>query len=282
MTQTHANEGIDMIGAQSSVAPPVLPPTAAPVGRCLLVWGWLTLLATGGTALGVDAALAAGDLSGGTSTFDQTLVVLAGAAAALVCPWLWLVATAAVIDALRGRVRPGAGWIRRLTLTACGCAITLAHVAPAHAGEAEATADATEATSVSVLSGLPFPERPSTTARQGTNLPSAVPSAVTSAEPEVEPSATPAAPRVAPERTHRPEPTRVGEGRTYVVRSGDTLWAIAGDALATRRSSAPTAAETARAVAALHARNRTVLGPDADLILPGQHLTTTLDGDQPR
>src|SRR5690606_25701454 len=126
---------------------------------------------------------------------------------------------------------------------------------PAHAGEAEATADATEATSVSVLSGLPFPERPSTTARQGTTLPSAV----TSAEPEVEPSATPAAPRVAPERTHRPEPTRVGEGRTYVVRSGGTLWAIAGDALATRRSSAPTAAETARAVAALHARNRTVL-----------------------
>jgi len=53
-----------------------------------------------------------------------------------------------------------------------------------------------------------------------------------------------------------------------VVRPGDTLWQLAADRL--RASASP--GEVATLVDALHHRNRNVIGPDPDLIRPGQRL----------
>jgi nucleoid-associated protein YgaU len=63
--------------------------------------------------------------------------------------------------------------------------------------------------------------------------------------------------------------------RVVVVRPGDTLWRIASDQLrhARSRSPVPTIAAVATEVARLHAANHDVIGPDPDLIRPGQRLT---------
>ncbi len=55
-----------------------------------------------------------------------------------------------------------------------------------------------------------------------------------------------------------------------VVRSGDTLWAIAFDRLGPDADDATTAHEVDR----WHDANRKVIGPDPDLIHPGQRLAT--------
>lgn len=55
----------------------------------------------------------------------------------------------------------------------------------------------------------------------------------------------------------------------HVVRVGDTLWAIA----ASHLPGHPTHATIARSAARWHSANRDTIGPDADLILPAQHLT---------
>lgn len=62
--------------------------------------------------------------------------------------------------------------------------------------------------------------------------------------------------------------TEQHHGRSLVVGPGDTLWGLASDAL----GSAAPAHDVAALVSRLHARNRAVIGPDADLIRPGQRL----------
>lgn len=64
----------------------------------------------------------------------------------------------------------------------------------------------------------------------------------------------------------RPAPT------THVVRSGDSLWAIARRALPRGASDA----DVAVAVARLYLTNRSVIGADPDLLRPGQRLTLAL------
>lgn len=82
---------------------------------------------------------------------------------------------------------------------------------------------------------------------------------------------------------HRPEPPATAEaavlpvpgrpaGRprrsAVLVRSGDTLWGLAAARL-------PRGADDARVLVAVrrwHARNRRVIGPDPDLLLPGERL----------
>jgi nucleoid-associated protein YgaU len=56
--------------------------------------------------------------------------------------------------------------------------------------------------------------------------------------------------------------------QTVVVRRGDTLWAIARARLGSRAD----VASTAREVRRWHDANRDVIGPDPDLIHPGQRL----------
>ena len=86
------------------------------------------------------------------------------------------------------------------------------------------------------LDGLPLPDRPS----------------VAVVERAVTASPSP------------PDRTRV------TVRAGDTLWAIAADALGPRAD----AASVARSVHRWHEANRAVIGPDPDRLVPGQVLTS--------
>ncbi len=58
-------------------------------------------------------------------------------------------------------------------------------------------------------------------------------------------------------------------GRTVVVRSGDTLWSIAGRSLPAGR----TDADVARAWPRWYDANRAVIGPDPSLLHPGEVLS---------
>ena len=71
-----------------------------------------------------------------------------------------------------------------------------------------------------------------------------------------------------PDRGTTDEPTPVATSGHHVVQAGESLWTIATDALA------PTAtpAQVASTSAAWYDANRTTIGPDPDLILPGQQL----------
>ncbi|HET6165736.1 MAG TPA: LysM domain-containing protein [Marmoricola sp.] len=57
---------------------------------------------------------------------------------------------------------------------------------------------------------------------------------------------------------------------TYVVRPGDSLWSVARRTLPPGASDADLAAEVQR----LYLANRSVIGPDPDLLRPGQRLRT--------
>lgn len=58
-----------------------------------------------------------------------------------------------------------------------------------------------------------------------------------------------------------------------VVRAGDSLWRIARDRLPRRASPADVAATVAR----VYAANRPTIGPDPDLLTPGEHLRLPTD-----
>lgn len=92
----------------------------------------------------------------------------------------------------------------------------------------------------------------------------------TAAEPPV--PASPAAPSIAglplPDRPSAAAPASPTPARTVVVRPGDSLWAISARALGAGARPADVASYGRR----VHALNRAVIGPDADLVLPGQHL----------
>jgi nucleoid-associated protein YgaU len=85
-------------------------------------------------------------------------------------------------------------------------------------------------------------------------------------------------------RTALPVPARPVDGDRrdrVVVRPGDTLWALAADRLP--RSAG--AAQVLEAVEVLHRANREQIGPDPDVLRPGQRLVVpdlprlTLDGE---
>ncbi|WP_162598794.1 LysM peptidoglycan-binding domain-containing protein [Nocardioides gilvus] len=248
--------------------------------RCVAVWAGVTVVAAAGAALGVTAVLDGPFLE--PTSIDQALVTGSGIGAAVLCPWLWLIATLAVFDALRGRVSSRAGWTRRLTLLACGVAVTTSVVAsPSHAalGHQE-PGDSTERTS---LSGLPYPDRASGGKQHGVDGKPAPPpvqaSTPPSAEPVERPRATATTGTAATTGTTAgtaitgSTPARTPPG-THRVRAGDTLWAIA---------EATTAGnDIPSAVTELHRLNRRVIGNDPDLIRPGQILDLHSEGDEPR
>lgn len=172
--------------------------------------------------------------------------------------WAWLATTAVVVEALLSRspsamerpALPGvpSAW-RRLVLLACGAALAAGVAVPAQATPGSVLIDSnggdggTGAAGIVALGGLPMPERASDPRRSPTQVRLAV------------------------------APSAVGatQDRTVVVRPGDTLWAIA------RADLVPTARESDAEVGArwreIYALNRTILGADPDLIVPGQRLT---------
>jgi LysM domain len=85
-----------------------------------------------------------------------------------------------------------------------------------------------------------------------------------------------------------PEPTAGGSARrsggaagrlvTVVVHRGDTLWDLAARHLGPGATDAQVATEWPR----WHATNRSTIGPDPDLILPGQRLRVPIDREESR
>jgi len=233
----------------------------APVSRCILVW----LLASVGCAallrwLGCLGSLDWLDCRGAWTelganravTFDVLLPRLAALALAGCAVWFWSVTTWTALAAARGVARTGTSpapgcprTVQRLVLAACGLALVGA-AGPAVADQAGRTTH--ESPTTSILVGLPLPDRASSE-----RLPSLAQA------PRV-----PAGAKAAAHSTSRPRP---GPDRSVLVRPGDTLWALAAEAL-------PDGASDAEITAAWHAlydANRDLIA-DPDLIFPGTRL----------
>lgn len=267
---------------------PAIPAVSA--GRCLAVWLCVTALAAAGTALGVAGVGESLDAGSAPATIDVALVRAAGVGAALLCPWLWLVATLSVRDALRGRVTVRSGWTRRITLLACGVAVATTVVSPTHAAPS-ASAGPPRGEQTSPLSGLPYPDRPSSTQdvddRPATSPPLPVSRTAQSAEPnQLREEDTEKVGKAKDTATARPSVTAEAPPgpREHRVRAGDTLWAIAATTTSSNDPSHPavSGADLAEAVEELHRRNRRVIGDNPDLIRPGQVLDLHSEGDEPR
>lgn len=122
----------------------------------------------------------------------------------------------------------------------------------------------------------PF-DRPAGSVRSPARSPATAPSAHPT--PHLLPRATPSPPPpsradvATPARPPRPFPPRhPGDG--VVVVAGDTLWGIAARRLGDRTTPALIAATWPR----WYAANRPLIGPDPDLIVPGQRLAPPNDG----
>lgn len=218
----------------------------APLARCLLVW----LAVTAGTAaLGL---VLVPDVLGAVrhpDPFDAVLVAACEAALVAVGGWLWLVTGVVALDAARGhqgRRRGIPAPVRGVLLVACGVALAGSLATPSYAGPVAHRDDRPG----SVLQGLPLPERASTALH--------VARLVAATAAHTEQAGT----------QHRPVAPPAPRPRTVVVEPGDTLWALAAASLPSGASNADVAAR----VALLHRTNRATVGPDPDLILPGQEL----------
>jgi hypothetical protein len=207
--------------------------------RCLVVW----TVASGGLALtGALTGAVLGSAPHGLPDLARTPLDLAltdlAALALLGCAgWLWLVTTVVVTGVLRGGVAgPGPhgvpAGVRRVVLVACGVALVGGLTQPSQA--AGPHSHSTHRGHLTALAGLPLPDR-----------------------------AVADAPSRSPIEHLRSEPER-----TVLVRPGDSLWSLATRDLPAG-SPAPLVAERWHAI---YAANRSLIGPDPDVIVPGQRL----------
>lgn len=227
-----------------------VPHAPAVLGRCLLVWSAATAsaLAVVGALLphlaAASDALGRGELA--EQPFPELLVWCCEAALVVCASWWWVTATLVVRDARAGRAGDRA-WLPRPVArglaAACGVVVLGSAGTPVHAN-GDGRPHATDA-AADVLAGLPLPQRATTTTRVSLLLLRHVERdrAATSGQP-------------------------LRHEHVVEVRPGDTLWSLA------RRTLPPDAptADVARRWPAIHALNRAVIGPDPDLIRPGQRL----------
>jgi LysM domain len=211
-------------------------PTARGV-RTALVWASATGLALlAHRALSTEVAAL---LRGGSGRSFEELLVGACALLLLVCAgWAWLVTTVVSLEALAGVRLPAVPGVprlaRRALLAACGVAVVSGLTVPAGAS---GPADPGPRPGVALLAGLPLPDRPSGGTRPA-----------------------PAA-----------EPAPAMSAHTVVVAPGDTLWSLARADLVLA-GAAPTDVAVQAHTRRVHELNRDRLGPDPDLIHPGQRL----------
>lgn len=221
--------------------------------RCLLVWSaaslglGLTALVTADRTRAMTRGLTDGGLA--RTPLDVALTDLAAALLLGCATWLWLATTLVVVEAAcgvaveaRGRPCVPAG-VRRVVLAACGVALLGGLAQPSYAVSAPPrpahAGRLAHQRAHGGLAGLPLPDR-----------------------------AVAARHRV---RADRPSPAP----DTVVVTAGDNLWAIAARGL-------PPGSPDARVAVrwhAIYAANRSRIGPDPDLIVPGQRLL--LPGKEP-
>ncbi|NYD40966.1 LysM peptidoglycan-binding domain-containing protein [Nocardioides panaciterrulae] len=224
--------------------------TASP-WRCLAVaLAGTAALAGLAAALGPDLAAAAAAARGGrlaTAPFADLLEWLCAGVSLAVAAWLWCGTVLLAATAAGGQRRPRTGGlpapVRRLVLVACGAAVAGGLALPAHAQPAQQAPHSHQehgrGTAAASLDGLPLPER-----------------------------ATGAAPRRSAASRPAMALAPVHRSGTVVVRPGDTLWALAGRALPGAATDRTLTLRWQR----LYALNRAVIGPDPDLIRPGERL----------
>jgi hypothetical protein len=242
-------------------------------GRCAVVWACATVV-TGALILGllpllVETARAVGRGNLGGAGFDTVLVWCCAIAAAVATCWLWLVATLVTIDAARGllTVRRGVpAGLRRALLALCGAALASGLAAPGLAGATAVSGPEPQPrTLAGTLAGLRLPERVS--------VAPAVPSGAT-LRPDagqggaVQPVAARPGRQIVQPVAQGPDVTPPPRETTVVVSPGDTLWDLAAQQLGPHSS----IEETAAAWPAIYSLNREVIGPDPDVLEPGQRL----------
>jgi len=172
---------------------------------------------------------------GAAQSFEELLVGCCAGLLLLCAAWGWLVTTVVSLEALAGvrlHAVPGVPRFARRALLAA-CGVAVAGGLALPAG---ATTTDPGPAAATLLSGLPLPDRPSGGVHPGA----------------------------------ADDPIRAITQRTVVVAPGDTLWSLARADLA--RTSPPSERAVQAHVRRLHALNRDRLGPDPDLIHPGQRL----------
>ncbi len=218
--------------------------------RSLFVWAAATaLLVACVHALGPhlqDAVAAA--RGSATPRLDAALSDLAAVALVGCLVWGWLATTVVVLEVIGGArprgisaaVVPTA--FRRGVLAACGVALAGGLAAPSYADTGGPHPPGVHAVAGSdALRGLPYPDRVAG-------------------------------------REHRdgpPGPSPSTAEHSVVVRPGDSLWDLAARGLPAGSS----AADVTRRWHEIYAANRSRIGPDPDLLVPGLHLR--LPGKEP-
>lgn len=233
-------------------------------------------------ALGATTLTAAGDVAAGITTPDALALVGVSGVGTLLAAWYTL--SALVLLAARGRVfrgrgalewcaRWGAPGMRRLAVLALTASTTLGGAVAAQATEASPDLGWGARTSTAAQHTRQAPAAPpGDTESDATGAPGARTASPTATDvPRADHSAraTPAASASAPEPEPSPGSASTSAPTVRVVRPGDSLWTIARDHL-------PTDATDAQIDAAWrdwYAVNRVLIGPDADLVRPGQSLT---------
>ena len=239
----HRSSGASQAG--SRVAWPLLLAAGA---TCAVAAGSLGVRAIAGQVATVSPA------AGPEAVADALAVAVAALGAAVAT---WYAATAAAVGACMAARTAGAHWRRLESLVLRSGAPLLRGALAGSAGLALSAALAgTAAAGAGVAPGLPdeLGWAPGTAAapQQGSG---------------------------ATDAPTKPAEEAPAHG-THVVRPGESLWSIARDALLERALE-----PSDRAVAAHWPRwyqaNRSAVGPDPNLIHPGQHLVAPNEGDQP-
>jgi LysM repeat protein len=205
---------------------------------------------------------------------EHAITVLAAGVAWLLAAWLVVVlglalvaemttgasALGRVAEGLLGRVAPAI--VRHAVRSMLSAALVLSPAGPALA--------AATPTAVAMADAAPLPSVPAPVVAPAERIPSLdwPLTRLASPRPTNGPASTPPA-RVQPAPSPPPAtPPSAAPTAQHRVQPGDTLWALA----ATELPPTATAAEITAAWQAIYAANRSVIGPDPALLLPGELL----------
>lgn len=244
---------------------------AGRVGRSARAAALGSLLAAGGILTAVALArqtLLAWPGAGAVSP-EAALLAVVLAAATLLCSWVAVVLALAVLDLLRdrpGRARRPGPASPHLTVGRVSALLVALTAGPTPVALAGAVPGPPEPSWVSVrMDATPPPSTDQGTGQGRPQLPDGSPVPLPGWTPPPPPARTDVRPTTI--GLVSPAPPEEPPGRV-VVRAGDTLWAIAAAHLGPHA----TVRDVAEAWPRWYAANRDVIGPDPDLILPGQEL----------